>query len=698
VYYEVVDVDSEQVRSLRTDVAAFVGVAERGPVQTPVAVTSWAQFQSVFGNFIPQGYLAYSVKAFFENGGNRCWVVRVAADPVSTATDPAAVQPPDGHSSIALAVNGFVPGAVVTVRRDAARQADHILQTVNAGARELVWQQPLEAALLGAPLTFESGAARASGVVLDAAGQPTLRIEAGSPGQWGNSLAVTVAHSSSAATRTRDALQPADRLSSLVTSLTGIGAGVLVKAFQDQGGGVTVVEHHIVKSIEPLLGRIYWDAALSAAFDLSQPGKVPVYFETVEFTLTVVLAGKISELFTGLSLSPAHPLYVEAVINAQSKQIQATDLRSLSPIPGNLPAPGALALRGGGDGIAALQLLDFAGMPGVKPKKGIATLEDVDEVSIVAVPDILMQPAPPARYLPPVRPAPDPCALCPGPPPPADPPPPPLQEQAATFSLDEISYVQQALVNHCQFMKYRIAVLDPPLFSRGKESREIAEIQTWRQRFDTTFAALYFPWAVVYDPLQLGGNVVRAIPPSGHVAGTYAYADLSVGVHRAPANYPLQWIQDLIVETGDAVQGVLNPASINCLRAFPGRGLRVYGARTLSSDPSWTYVNVRRLMMMIEKSVEAGLQWTVFEPNNVQLRLAVNGALTVFLEAVYEAGALAGATDNEAFFVKCDSTNNPPELAAVGQFVAEVGVAPAIPAEFVVFRVGRTQNGLEVTE
>jgi phage tail sheath protein FI len=316
----------------------------------------------------------------------------------------------------------------------------------------------------------------------------------------------------------------------------------------------------------------------------------------------------------------------------------------------------------------------------------------------VAVPDILIQPAPPTQYVPLIPPVIDPCALCPAPPLPAAPPPPPLEETAPSFSLDEIFYVQQALVSHCERMKYRFAVLDPPLFSQGKESKEIAEIQTWRQRFDSRFAALYFPWALVYDPLQIGGNVVRAIPPSGHVVGTYASTDLQVGVHRAPANYQLNWIQDFLVDVDAGTQGVLNPMSVNCLRTFPGRGLRVYGARTVSSDPAWIYVNVKRLMMMMEKSLEIALQWAVFEPNDFRLRLAVSSAITVFLEAVYEAGALAGATDNQAFYVKCDATNNPPEVTDAGQFVAEIGVAPAIPAEFIVFRVGRQQDRLEVTE
>jgi uncharacterized protein len=700
VYYEAVDLDDGQISPLRTDIAAFVGIAERGPLHAPVAVTTLEQFQTIFGNFIPQGYLAYSVKAFFENDGARCHIVRIAAPIASTATDGTVIQPADGQSSIVLSTTGFVPGAVVTVRRDDMHQSDHLLQDVNPATRVFTWQQPLEPELIGFPLEFATGASSATGVLFDASGQPTLSIDAISPGKWGNRLTITVSHSSGAATRTRDAIQPATRAASLVSSLTGFVAGALVKVFQDQGGP-TLVEYHLVQSLEPGLRMITWDTALAAGFDLTKP----ISFETVEFSLAVLLDGKIIEGFTGLSLVVSHPSYVEALINARSNQINVTNLHSPSAAPKNLPDPaasnlinGTLRLQAGRDGVVALQTQDFTGLPGDAIKRGIATLEDVDEIAIVAVPDILIQPAPQPQYLPPIQQKPDPCVLCPGLPPPADPPRPPLNESSPVFTLDDIFYVQQALIEHCERMRYRIAVIDAPIFSGAKESREVAEIQTWRHRFDSTYAALYFSWVLVYDPLQLGGNTVRAIPPSGHVVGTYAHFDLLTGVHRAPANFELNWIQDLLVDVDASTQGILNPMGINCLRSFPGRGLRVYGARTVSSDPSWIYVNVRRLMMMIEKAAETSLQWAVFEPNNFKLRISVTSALTVFLESIYEAGALAGATDNEAFFVKCDAQNNPPEITDAGQFIAEVGVAPAIPAEFIIFRVGKTQDRLEVTE
>jgi hypothetical protein len=701
VYYEAVDLDDGQISPLRTDIAAFVGIAERGPLHTPVAVTTWEQFQTIFGNFIREGYLAYSVKAFFENGGARCHIVRIAAPVASTATDGTVVQPADGQTSIVLSTAGFVAGAVVTVRRDEMHQADHLLQDVNPSTRVFTWQQPLELELIGFPLEFATGASSATGGLLDSLGQPTLRIDAVSPGKWGNQLAIMISHSSGAATRTRDTIQPATRMASLVSSLTGFVAGALIKVFQDQGGGTTLVEYHVVQSLAPGLRMINWDVALAAGFDLTKP----IFLETVEFSLAVLLDGKIVEAFTDLSLVASHPLYVETSINGRSNQISVKDLHSASAAPKNLPDPAAsnlinstLRLRAGRDGVAALQTQDFTGLPGDIGKRGIATLEDVDEIAIVAVPDILIQPAPQPQYLPPIQQKPDPCALCPGLPAPADPPPPPQNESAPVFTLDDVFYVQQVLVEHCEKMKYRIAVLDAPLFSGAKESREVAEIQTWRHRFDSTYAALYFSWALVYDPLQLGGSTVRAIPPSGHVVGTYAHFDLLTGVHRAPANFELNWIQDLLVDVDASTQGILNPMGINCLRSFPGRGLRVYGARTVSSDPSWIYVNVRRLMMMIEKAVESSLQWAVFEPNNFKLRISVTSGLTVFLESIYEAGALAGATDNEAFFVKCDAQNNPPEVTDAGQFIAEVGVAPAIPAEFIIFRVGKTQDRLEVIE
>jgi phage tail sheath protein FI len=160
----------------------------------------------------------------------------------------------------------------------------------------------------------------------------------------------------------------------------------------------------------------------------------------------------------------------------------------------------------------------------------------------------------------------------------------------------------------------------------------------------------------------------------------------------------LNWAQDVTLAIDDARQGVLNPAGINCIRSFPGRGLLLYGARTVSSEPAWRYVNVRRMMMMIEESIEDAVQWAVFEPNDFVLQQTIARTIRGFLEPLWERGALKGASADDAFFITCDATNNPPEAIDAGRLMVEVGVAPVRPAEFVMFRVGRTDQALEVSE
>jgi phage tail sheath protein FI len=623
VYFETVDVSRRGITAIRTDVAAFVGIAERGPLHKPTRVESWEQFQATFGGFIPNGYLAYAAKAFFENGGQTCYVVRVAAETASTA----------------------------------------------------------------------------EGVLLDENGQPTLGIKASSPGAWGNRLAVRIARSSPAATRTTDAPQPADRSASLVESVVGFPVGSLVKVFQE---GMLAPTCRIVTAADPGRRRLTWDTPLDAAYDLTQP----ISFETLEFALTVYFDRRVRELFSGLSLVAEHERYVEQVITEEASHlIRIEDLGSPSPFPDRLPDPGAanltrgvLRLQGGRDGIAALRLGDFTGDPGAQDKWGLRTLEDVDEVAIVAVPDILIQPVPPVETAPQPKPEPDPCLPGEEPPPVAEPLAPRLVERAPNFSLDQVFAVQQALVAHCEAQSDRIALIDPPVLSAQADVVDIGEIQSWRQRFDSKYAALYYPWMLVYDPLRLHGQVVRAIPPSGHVAGIFARTDIETGVHKAPANAELRWAQDVTTEVTAEMQGLLNPLGINCIRTFPGRGLRVYGARTVSSDPSWRYVNVRRLLMMIEEAVEDSIQWAVFEPNDFYLRQTLTLAISSFLQVLWERGALVGETADQAFFVKCDEENNPSDVTDLGQLIAEVGVAPVIPAEFVVFRIGWTEDTLEIVE
>ena len=188
------------------------------------------------------------------------------------------------------------------------------------------------------------------------------------------------------------------------------------------------------------------------------------------------------------------------------------------------------------------------------------------------------------------------------------------------------------------------------------------------------------------------------MPPSGHVAGLIARTDLTQGVHRAPANSLLAGVKALTGTVDDAQQGILNPLGVNCIRLLPGRGIRVYGARTLSSDAAWRYLNVRRLLLMIEEAVEDSNQWAVFEPNNAVLRQALSHSLNSFLDGLWRQGALAGDSPEAAYQVKCNDENNPPPVVDGGQIVADIAVAPTIPFEFIRFRLGRTVEAVEVNE
>jgi hypothetical protein len=370
------------------------------------------------------------------------------------------------------------------------------------------------------------------------------------------------------------------------------------------------------------------------------------------------------------------------------------------------PSEDWLPLRGGWDGLSALTLRDFVGEASdpladaaepARPRGGLACLRDVDEPTLLAMPDIHIQPEPPPEHQPALECIPDPCLPSP-PPGPAAPRPEPVDDLPPRFSEAEIYAAQLAMVNQCEARRDRIALLDAPYATACDDRLGIAAIRAWRKRFDSKFAALYFPWLQVVDPLRLGGRPTRAVPPSGHVAGFCAKTDWEAGVHKAPANGALEWVQDVTLLLGDTPHGILNEEGVNLVRAYPGRGIRIFGARTVSSDLDWRYLNVRRLLIMIEKSLGVASQWAVFEPNDFRTRAKLHLSFTSFLMALWQRGALAGKTPAEAFFVHCNEGNNPPEARVRGELLAKIGVAPAKPFEFVVLRVGRVDNQFEISE
>lgn len=243
-----------------------------------------------------------------------------------------------------------------------------------------------------------------------------------------------------------------------------------------------------------------------------------------------------------------------------------------------------------------------------------------------------------------------------------------------------IQTINQHLLTHCAQMRYRVAVLDSP------DQQSLSDVRRYRAVLDTTRAAVYYPWVRILDPVS---NRELDVPPSGFMAGIYARTDVEVGVHKAPANAVVRGAIGMETLINKAQQDVLNPLGINCIRYFEGRGFRVWGARTISSDPEWKYLNIRRYFAYLEASIDQSTQWAVFEPNGEALWANIRRAVEDFLYNEWKEEHLAGAKPEEAFFVRCDRSTMTQNDLDNGRLICLIGVAPLYPAEFVIFRIGQ---------
>lgn len=249
--------------------------------------------------------------------------------------------------------------------------------------------------------------------------------------------------------------------------------------------------------------------------------------------------------------------------------------------------------------------------------------------------------------------------------------------------------LQRLLLDHCEITGDRFALLDP----LGDATAEAVLAQ--RDGLSTHNAALYYPWIKVPEGPQ---HTMGFVPPCGHLAGVYTRVDERVGVHKAPANERLEGVLDLNINVDAVLQARFAAVGINSLQSFPGRGIRVWGARTLSSDPLWRHVNVRRLVLKLTRWIEDNLQDVLFEPNDQRLWSRIERKLNAHLEDLFDRGALIGASAPQAFYIKCDGETNPPEVRAQGQVIADIGVAPSRPNEYIVVRVIHGSRGVRVLE
>lgn len=466
-----------------------------------------------------------------------------------------------------------------------------------------------------------------------------LQIEAANPGEWGNKIRVTVEASSKAKTQVI-AVNGADLK---LKNADGFNQGDVVELFDGKAKAYAT----IVSSLDNI---VTLDAPCTLNVADEKIG-TPKYIKTCELTLTVKL-DDVVETYANVSLCPEAGNFVSArTRKSDLVTIAVTEAKApAAPKEGKdekAPAPAkagvtpielvggaaVIALAGGSDGkVANVSPSVYMGEDnGPGKRSGLAAfLENVD-VSIMAIPGVT---------------APE---------------------------------VQAALIAHCENCKSCFAILDVPI--DRKKTNDVVE---FRDMYDTTYAAMYHPWLEMFDPLAKRSAY---FPPSGAMAGIYARTDNERGVHKAPANEIVRGCTGLSCNYNEGEQDILNPKGVNLIRAFTGRGIRVWGARTMSSNGLWKYVNVRRLYIYIEESIKANTNWVVFEPNSEVLWGRVTRTIEMFLATCWRSGALAGSTPSEAYFVECGPTTMTQDDIDNGRLICNIGIAAVKPAEFVIFRI-----------
>ena len=440
-----------------------------------------------------------------------------------------------------------------------------------------------------------------------------------------------------------------------------------VYAYFNNGGGVCYIVRigsEDAGEVKPALP----EASLSAATSPDQPTikAIAKSEEVTDITLEVtpadegfdltVRGGGQEEKHEGLTFARGAKNVFD-VVNKASKLVTLEEVKTNIAVAERAPAAGQYPLAA--PTTMSLSAADTA--PAVyegntSDRTGMGGLEAIDEITMVCAPDIM------AGY------------------------------QAGALDMDGLKAIQLAMIAHCERMGDRVAIIDTP---PGLTAQQVLDWRMNTAGYDSNYAAMYYPWVQVANPTPGAASTSMMMPPSAHIAGIWARSDSERGVHKAPANEVVRGALGLEINVTHGEQGLLNPQGVNCIRAFPGRGIRVWGARTISSDPEWRYLNVRRLFNFVEKSIEGGTQWAVFEPNDYMLWQKVKRDVGSFLTNVWLSGALFGRTPEQAFFVKCDEENNPQSTRDAGQLIVDIGLAPVKPAEFVIFRIAQYTPGAE---
>ena len=713
VFVEETSFRNKSIEGVGTSVAALVGPTRCGPLRgLPEVLTSYADFERIFGDaqdlvFGADGeavlnHTAHAARAFFDNGGKQLFVARVV----------------QGINGLGPDADGVWPGAAVkadsgnTVKffsRFPGRMGQYALELRWRDSENLLRSETPKVASPGRLYFLEARgvplAAKAAGPIDDAAFpvdiQAIVRLD-------GTNLAIQNGRATivSMADDENPAALAADRITSLVPAQLPASARLTRIFVRPPASGPlaagTSAELRLAQptTISAFTGGAGWgnlralrgtlDAAgetftvtadpvlnpgvaapitLPLAALAAAPGAARAVFVLRSFDLDVRNGGKDGEVirtYTGLSTAPAGPaslpirlpvtpdrraealsspvacvLAADATGDAILTALLAIcDPGALNPGETSLDEPRYLIeLAGGSDGDEPAST-DYAGESDeTRGSTGLKALEDVEDISIVMTP------------------------------------------AAANSAEDVHKGVVMEVQKHCRRMRYRMGIVD------ARSGQSIGELRAFAGNFDDSRLAIYHPWVVIPDPTGTRRDIT--VPPAGFIAGVYARTDVDRGVHKAPANEIVMGALRFDQQINAFQQELLNPNGINCLRSFAGRGHRVWGGRTLSSDPEWKYVNVRRYFLYLERSIEKSTQWAVFEPNGEALWANIRSSVEDFLFAEWRNGRLLGATPKEAFFVRCDRSTMTQNDIDNGRMVCLVGVAALKPAEFVIFRIGQ---------
>ena len=645
------------IEGVGTSTAAFLGLSKYGNPNEPAKLTSWDGFLSKFGPDKPEDtdYLWYAVRGFFENGGKVCFVTAVSnakPDTVILKDDNSAAPTPTvrvsarrtGKNSPEITVEAveshLVDAKTLPAINPKLFSPTATITAIAQGVRAFEVTDAAEAAqfLPGDEILIDDGTNSEQSII--------TRVN----GTVISTVAPLNAHV--AGKKLKLVLNPFTRTFRAV-DVEGLVSGSIITLWQSASATppanapVTIVESVFRERLSATL-TTYRVTVKDGLTGFNLYDAIPIKLRSEEFTLTVHQGSTYSKLYSGLSMNPGHPQYFTNVINNDSIGIifvSSVEPPSTTAIPKNRPKTTTPQELGGGEDHdpSSVNANDY--------KEALRLLEGIDDINLVAVPD----------------------------------------------RTDED--VQSAVIDHCKRMKDRFAILDArrsrgaPLFGTGSVETQRAGCES-----DTGVAALYFPWLEV-SSAQSAKRIL--VPPSGHVAGIYARIDNSRGVHKAPAGTEAIVSGALGVERllSDDDHGQLNSQGINVIRVFQSGGRPVvWGARTTSKNTNWQYVNIRRLFLFLEESIQEGINWAVFEPNDLALWGKLKRTIRAFLMTQWRDGALFGKTAEEAFYIRIDEVLNPFSEQALGRLTIEIGVRPSYPAEFIVVRIGIWQGGSDVSE